>query len=425
MTKIQGGPGISQAFASSTIRSWNARRQAAFERDNTPTGTVFIDSINGSDSNSGATPALAYATIGKLTSAGVVAGSRIMLRRGSTFTISAFTLPTLTGTPSPTNRTVIGSYGSGPLPVITGNIFQITAAGVGGSYIDIQDVKFTANGGGYALFIYNATAQTDCRVKRCEFGPHTGTGGIIMGVIGGLVEDCNFHDIWSNVEYPSGGGNGVFLTSGSDNTEVRYNMISNCYKGLLTGNTFRDVVFHHNVVIKCRVNGIDMGGGGVVAHPPKIYNNFVWHSPTTPNGHGIDTQGAAVGPIWRNNIVYCDYTNATATNVQLYCIDSTSYASVDTDYNLGWQAPGCTAPYGKLGTTTYATLADWQAALNGTSYAGKEAHSLAADPLIANPAGGLYFPLPGSPAIDYGVVVGGVNDQYLGAAPELGAYEVG
>jgi hypothetical protein len=411
---------------SAILRADAQRRREQFLRDNAAAPTVFIDSVNGSDANDGTTPAKAYATLGKLTSAGAVAGARIGLARGSTFTLAgAFTFPSLTGTPSPVNRTVIGAYGTGAAPVITGNIFNITAAGSAGSYIDVQDLKFTNCGSGYALFIFNALPQFDNRVKRCEFGPHPGTGGIIMGVTGGLIEDCYFHDVWNNVEYPSGIGYAFLLTTGSDTTVARFNTIYNCYKGPGAANTHRDLLFYRNLVIKCRVNGIDIAGGGVVGHAPKIISNFVWHNPTTPNGHGIDTQSSSVGPYWRNNIVVSDYTGAVG-NVELYCIDSTSYSSVDVDYNLGYLYPGSTASYGKLGTNLYADLAAFQTALAGTSFAGKEAHSISADPLIANLAwpNGAYVPLAGSPALNAGVAVAPVSDAYLGTAPDLGAYEV-
>lgn len=405
--------------ARDAIARWNARRQANFDRDNAPGFTVFIDSVNGVDTNTGASPSQAWKTLAKLTTAGVAAGARVGLARGSTFS-GNYTFPTPTGTLSPTSRVTIGAYGRGAAPKFTGGQLVI-----GQSYIDVQDLWFTANGSSYALFVFNGTTTNiGNQVKRCEFGPHTGTGGLIMGVTGGVVEDCYFHDVWSNVEYPSGTGVGCFFTTGSDNTEIRYNVVRNCYKGIMSGNVHRSLNIHHNIVDKCRVNGIDMSGGGVAGAPARIVNNFVWHRPTTPNGHGIDTQASMTGHYSRNNIVYCDYDGA-AGNVELFCIDSTTYPDGDYDYNLGWIKPGTSgANYGKLGTTEYATLADFQTALAGTSYAGKEAHSLSVDPLIAD-LDGLVFALDSdSPAIDAGVTVGGTTDLYLGEAPDLGAYEV-
>lgn len=49
---------------------------------------------------------------------------------------------------------------------------------------------------------------------------------------------------------------------------------------------------------------------------------------------------------------------------------------------------------------------------------------LAGDPQLADPASGDYRLLPGSPAIDAGTVIPGVNDKrYHGKAPDIGALE--
>ncbi len=56
---------------------------------------------------------------------------------------------------------------------------------------------------------------------------------------------------------------------------------------------------------------------------------------------------------------------------------------------------------------------------------GFEASGRAGDPRFVNRAGGDYSLQPGSPAIDAGVRLPGINDRYTGAAPDVGAYEVG
>lgn len=47
------------------------------------------------------------------------------------------------------------------------------------------------------------------------------------------------------------------------------------------------------------------------------------------------------------------------------------------------------------------------------------------NPLFANAANGEFSLLPGSPAIDTGIVVPGITDGYNGAAPDIGAFESG
>jgi hypothetical protein len=56
---------------------------------------------------------------------------------------------------------------------------------------------------------------------------------------------------------------------------------------------------------------------------------------------------------------------------------------------------------------------------------GQEPDGLAAPPLLVNPAGGDFTPGAGSQLIDRGVVIAGINDGFEGAAPDMGAVEVG
>jgi hypothetical protein len=63
------------------------------------------------------------------------------------------------------------------------------------------------------------------------------------------------------------------------------------------------------------------------------------------------------------------------------------------------------------------TLADYRAAR------GQELQGLSAPPLLVSPTGGDFTPNPGSPLIDAGLALPGINDSYAGAAPDVGAVE--
>ena len=69
--------------------------------------------------------------------------------------------------------------------------------------------------------------------------------------------------------------------------------------------------------------------------------------------------------------------------------------------------------------TPYNTLAAYQAA-----GLGQEPNGISAPPQLANPAGGVFRPAPGSPLIDRGLVLPGINDGYQGTAPDIGAVEL-
>jgi hypothetical protein len=63
------------------------------------------------------------------------------------------------------------------------------------------------------------------------------------------------------------------------------------------------------------------------------------------------------------------------------------------------------------------TLAEFQAAT------GQELHGLNVEPGFADAAGSDYALDPASDLIDAGLIIPGINDDYVGAAPDIGAYE--
>jgi hypothetical protein len=67
--------------------------------------------------------------------------------------------------------------------------------------------------------------------------------------------------------------------------------------------------------------------------------------------------------------------------------------------------------------TRYDTLAAYQAAL------GQEAQGLEAPPLLVSPPSGNFAPQAGSPLVNAGITLPGINDGYSGGAPDVGAVE--
>jgi len=64
-----------------------------------------------------------------------------------------------------------------------------------------------------------------------------------------------------------------------------------------------------------------------------------------------------------------------------------------------------------------ATLDDYQ------SHTGQEVNGISSDPGFGNPDKGDYSLISGSSSIDRGEVVTGINNDYNGSAPDLGAFE--
>jgi hypothetical protein len=100
-----------------------------------------------------------------------------------------------------------------------------------------------------------------------------------------------------------------------------------------------------------------------------------------------------------------------------YALESTSNRNpVDFDYD-------------NLYTTTYGKLVRWAGPSYTTlsafySATGQEQHGLNQNPEFINPSSDFHL-AAGSPLIDSGLVIPGVNDGYFGDKPDIGKYEYG
>jgi parallel beta-helix repeat protein len=91
---------------------------------------------------------------------------------------------------------------------------------------------------------------------------------------------------------------------------------------------------------------------------------------------------------------------------------------VDMDYDDLWRSGSdYLCRWDDLANPRLVTLADYTAAT------GQEAHGISQDPGFAAPAAADFTPTPGSPLIDRGLYLPGINDGYRGLGPDLGAVE--
>jgi hypothetical protein len=88
---------------------------------------------------------------------------------------------------------------------------------------------------------------------------------------------------------------------------------------------------------------------------------------------------------------------------------------MDLDYDDLWN--GDQSDLVRWDDTRYATLAAFTAAT------GQEPHGLSVEPGFADAASGDYTLDPASDLIDAGVAIPGINDTFVGAAPDVGAFE--
>jgi hypothetical protein len=168
--------------------------------------------------------------------------------------------------------------------------------------------------------------------------------------------------------------------------------------------------------------GIQMNS---VTGPIDMYHNtIVLDGPTgasTSNTTAIRYSNSSIqiNSNIRNNILWVTRGGSGVKNI--FDIDNAT-SIFTSNYNATWFNPtGGTQYFAQLGSTTYNTLAAWQAT-------GKDLNSVAADPLFVDPPTGNYR--PSNFTVD-GATMGttsvGVTDDILGAPrssnPDPGAYE--
>ena len=91
----------------------------------------------------------------------------------------------------------------------------------------------------------------------------------------------------------------------------------------------------------------------------------------------------------------------------------------DWNYDNWYTTRGATGPHFMWEDISYQTMAQLSAAM------GLERNGHENPPGFVNPSGGNFTLLPTSPNIDRGVLIPGINDNFNGSAPDIGAFEYG
>ncbi len=125
-----------------------------------------------------------------------------------------------------------------------------------------------------------------------------------------------------------------------------------------------------------------------------------------PDQNAINVSGHFENMVWRNNVF----------RGTRYAFEMSRPAGPnDLDWNDWFTTRG--APVVKWSDVRHDTVAAWCAAT------GLECHGHDADPGLADPAAGDLSLTADSPNVDRGVRLFGINDAFLGAAPDLGYLE--
>lgn len=292
------------------------------------------------------------------------------------------------------------------------------------------------------------------------------------------VQHCEFNEApvdtweWSAVKEGTGyyEADGVVVygsSSANVGNVIRFNHFSHQFDGAhlysddAAGPT-SNMDFHDNLLEYLNDDGIETDGAGTNC---RIYNNTFRHFLT-----GISVAPAQGGPTyilrnvlsgWETHGGYVGYpvkfnVSSSMTTDWVYLYHNTCYTSVagqpgfwfkeysawnhiisrnnifaGTDYALqsGSSQNPVDFDYDDLFTSASGKVAQWSganyASLSAFSNAtGQENHGLNADPKFAN-AGSDFHLAAGSPLIDGGVIIPGINDDFIGAGPDMGAYEYG
>jgi cysteine-rich repeat protein len=204
------------------------------------------------------------------------------------------------------------------------------------------------------------------------------------------------HVIRARSSYGGGFAGGIYIDGGRA-IVVENNLVTESDLGLEVGSENAGVVasavtVRNNLLIANEKAGLVFGGYAASVgrvRDSHFTGNTCYHN---------DTLGAGFGELWiqyaENNVVENNLFYATAQNLLLQSDAGNTGNTID--YNLWFADAGAAAARFVWNGTEYAGFAAYRAAT------GQDAHSLFADPGLANPGAGDFHLTVSSPAIDAG-----------------------
>jgi hypothetical protein len=345
---------------------------------------------------------------------------------------------------------------------------------VGQDFIHLRDLTFRHYGqGDWAKAVY-LDGASDNLVQGCTFAVNDLGIGIKRASHRNLIEENEFYDTifewpWDAVKGGSGleAGGVVFYdpATGRGNV-IRRNIFHDYFDGLnvcpsWTAGLTNETDVYENLVYRAGDDGLETDG--------RCSNVRIWSNTFHDVLMGISLAPVYTGPVYAiRNVIYRtgvgnnDYTGSPfkfnsgyGTSGPMYLFHNTADAALAANNGLYIKAPGTWAgivgrnnvwggtafavenynasqpidlDYDDLWNDNVGDLVRW----DGTRYAtlgaftsgtGQEAHALSVEPGFVDAGGGDYSLSQGSDLIDSGLLIPGINDSYVGAAPDIGAYE--
>ncbi len=352
----------------------------------------------------------------------------------------------------------------------------------GRSHVRVENVEIRHYGSGdYGKGVYLRYA-TECAVRGSRIHDIESAGVWIKGGSRNLVEGNDLSDTsifgwpWDEAKGSSAEDDGVLLTDdvGRGNV-IRDNRFRGSFDGLGAcgdqappgGVLTTETDVYDNDFSRHLDDGMEVEGW--------CANVRVWGNTVTDAHMAFAVAPAATGPSWLVRNVAYDFGNTRTSQVDGYTASALKVNSADPRpvgplfvYHNTWLStvpatdavalldPGTstfiTAGDNLIAGTRYAldkvnpVTLDWDwndlytsdparyVSWLGTHYTtpaafraatGLEADGIAAAPLLEDPAGGRFAPREGSPLVDRGRPLPGIDDGWSGTAPDIGAVERG
>ena len=185
------------------------------------------------------------------------------------------------------------------------------------------------------------------------------------------------------------------------------------------GNTYTDFKIVNNLIVGSTSRAILIHGGSDVG----IYHNTIYGSHPEAHPYSLVTFSDTRHVDLRNNIIHGTLPNAGASDGRCVLSENGTNFTI-RNHNLYYQEDA-TQPFSGSDATgvegwnnLMSEWADWRAR-TGYESAGPEP----GDPLFADPVNGDFNLLKDSPAVGAGALIAGINENYEGGAPDLGAFE--
>ncbi len=139
-----------------------------------------------------------------------------------------------------------------------------------------------------------------------------------------------------------------------------------------------------------------------------VYHNTFWTNAISPSA--MDLISSVSNAVMRNNL--------SGNNGYAISEVPTGSTGLDWNYNNWYTTRASGSPAFKWENINYNSIAGL------CSAARLECNGHDSDPGMLNPAAGDFTLLPSSPNVDRGLFLPGINDNYSGSAPDLGAFEL-